>query len=182
MIIAITGTPGTGKTTVASILKKKGFTVVDLKQVAFDNNFILGLDEERNSSIIDVKKLDKYIKKNYFNKDLVFIEGHISHLLKCVDKIIILRLHPLKLKEILVKRDWKEDKIRENVEAEILDVILCEVADIHCQKNCFEIDGTKRSINDIVNCILELVDNKFKDITKYKIGEIDWSDEILKDL
>jgi adenylate kinase len=56
MIIAITGTPGTGKTTVASILKKKGFIVVDLKQVAFDNDFIIGIDKERNSSIVDVKK------------------------------------------------------------------------------------------------------------------------------
>jgi adenylate kinase len=182
MIIAITGTPGTGKTTVASILKKKGFTVVNLKQVAFDNDFIIGFDKERNSSIVDVKKLDKYIKKKFFNEDLVFVEGHIAHLLTCIDKIIILRLHPSKLKEILVKRKWKKDKIRENVEAEILDVILCEGVNIHTEKNCFEIDGTKRSINDIVNCILDLVDNKFKDIKKYKIGKIDWSDEILKDL
>ena len=182
MIIAITGTPGTGKTTVASILKKKGFIVVDLKQLAFDNDFIIGLDKERNSSIVDVKKLDRYIKKKFFSKEIVFIEGHIAHLLTCIDKIIILRLHPSKLKEILVKRKWKKDKIRENIEAEILDVILCEGVDIHTEKNCFEIDGTKRSINNIVNCILEIVDNKFKDIKKYKIGEIDWSDEILKDL
>ena len=182
MIIAITGTPGTGKTTVASILKKKGFIVVDLKQLAFDNDFIIGLDKERNSSIVDVKKLDRYIKKKFFSKEIVFVEGHIAHLLTCIDKIIILRLHPSKLKEILVKRKWKKDKIRENIEAEILDVILCEGVDIHTEKNCFEIDGTKRSINNIVNCILEIVDNKFKDIKKYKIGEIDWSDEILKDL
>jgi adenylate kinase len=182
MIIAITGTPGTGKSTVTSILKKKGFTVVDLKQVAFDNDFILGIDKNRNSCIVDVKKLDKYIKKKFFGEDIVFVEGHIAHLLKCVNKIIILRLHPSKLKEILVKRDWKKDKVSENVEAEILDVILCEAVDIHSENNCFEIDGTKRSINDIVTCILELVDNKFKDMTKYKIGEIDWSEEILKNL
>ena len=182
MIIAITGTPGTGKTTVASILKKKGFIVVDLKQVAFDNDFIIGIDKERNSRIVDIKKLDRYIKKKFFSEDIVFIEGHIAHLLTCIDKIIILRLHPSKLKEILVNRDWKKDKIRENIEAEILDVILCEAVDIHTDKKCFEIDGTKRSINDIVNCILELVDNKFKNMKKYKIGEIDWSDEILKDL
>ena len=47
MIIAITGTPGTGKTAVASILEKKGFTVVDLKKVAFDNKFIIGFDKKR---------------------------------------------------------------------------------------------------------------------------------------
>ena len=67
MIVAITGTPGTGKTTVGDILKKKGFTVIDLKQEAIDNNFILGLDKERNSKIVDVERLDEHIgtfKKN----------------------------------------------------------------------------------------------------------------------
>ena len=91
MIIAITGTPGTGKTSVASILKKKGFIVVDLNKLAFDNDFIIGLDKERNSRIVDVKKLDRYIKKKFFDKDIVFVEGHVAHLLNCIDKIIILR-------------------------------------------------------------------------------------------
>lgn len=182
MIIALTGTPGTGKTTVSSILKKKGFLVVDLKQLAFDNDFIDGIDKKRNSCIVDVKKLDRYIKKKFFSQDIIFVEGHIAHLLNCIDKIIILRMHPSKLKEILAHRNWNEDKIRENIEAEILDIILSEAVDIHTDKNCFEIDGTKRSVNDIVDCILELVKNKFKNIKKYKIGKIDWSDEILKDL
>jgi adenylate kinase len=182
MIIAITGTPGTGKTTVASILKKKGFTVVDLKQVAFENNFIISIDKKRNSSIVDVKKLDSYIKNKFFGKELLFIDGHIAHLLTCADKIIILRLHPSKLKKILINRDWKKNKINENIEAEILDVILCESLNIHTEENCFEIDGTEQSIKDIANCILELVNNKFKNMKKYKIGKIDWSDEILKGL
>ena len=180
MIIAITGTPGTGKTSVASILKKKGFIVIDLKQVAFDNNFINSIDNKRNTSIVDIKKLDKYIKKKFFSEEIVFVEGHIAHLLNCVDKIIVLRLHPSKLKKILINRGWKKDKICENIDAEILDIILCEAVDIHTEKRCYEIDGTKRSINNIVNCILDLVRNKFRNIKNYKIGKIDWSDEILK--
>ncbi len=182
MIIAITGTPGTGKTSVASNLKKKGFTVIDLKQVVFDNNFILGIDKERNTTIADIKELDSHIKKKFFNKDILFVEGHIAHLLTSIDKIIILRLHPSKLKKILVNRNWKKDKIHENIEAEILDIILCEAVNIHTAKKCFEIDGTNLSIKDITNCVLELVNNKFKNIKKYKIGKIDWSNEILKDL
>lgn len=180
MIIAITGTPGTGKSTVAVILRKKGYTVIDLKKVAFDNNFIIGIDKKRNSTIIDVKKLDKYIQKKFNLKDIFFIEGHISHLLTCINKIIILRLHPSKLKNILVKRGWIKEKIQENIEAEILDIILCEAVNIHTKKNCFEIDGTNKPINDIIDCILEIVDNKFKNMKKYNIGKIDWSDEILK--
>ncbi len=182
MIIAITGTPGTGKTTVVSILEKKGFIVVDLKQVTFDNNFIIGFDKKRASNIVDIKKLDNYIKNKFNTQDIVFVEGHIAHLLTCIDKIIILRLHPSKLKKILKNRNWDEEKIRENIEAEILDVILTEAVDIHTENKCFEINGTKQSINDIVESILEIINNKFKNIKKYKIGKIDWSDEILKGL
>jgi adenylate kinase len=182
MIVAITGTPGTGKTTVTSILEKKDFTVVDLKKVAFENKFIIGFDKIRSSRIVDIKKLDKYIKNRFNNQDIVFVEGHIAHLLSCIDKIIILRMHPSKLKKILKNRNWSEEKIHENIEAEILDVILTEAVDIHTENKCFEINGTKQSINDIVECILELINNKFKNMKKYKIGKIDWSDEILKGL
>jgi broad-specificity NMP kinase len=119
-------------------------------------------------------------------EDLGLTAIHVTHdqeeALMVSDKIIILRLHPSKLKKILINRDWKKNKINENIEAEILDVILCEALNIHTEENCFEIDGTEQSIKDIANCILELVNNKFKNMKKYKIGKIDWSDEILKGL
>ena len=181
MIIALTGTPGTGKTSVSKILQKKGFEVVDLNKVACDKNFLLGIDKKRKSNIMDIKKFDRYVKKNYFKKELIFIEGHLSHLLNNIDKIIILRCHPNKLRNNLYKKGWGKEKIKENIEAEILDVILCESVDIHPKSNVFEIDTTDKSIEDTVKSILDIIKNKFKNKKEYKIGKIDWSEEILKD-
>jgi len=181
MIIALTGTPGTGKTSVAEVLKSKGFKIVDLNRLACDKNFIIGRDNKRDSYIVDIEKFNKYILNNYSGKDIVIIEGHLSHLLKCVEKIIILRSHPRILKKNLSKKGWNEEKIKENIEAEILDIILCETVEIHTEKNIFEINVSDKAIGEIAASIIEIINNKFKKIKKYKIGKIDWSEEILKD-
>ncbi|MGF3554837.1 MAG: adenylate kinase family protein, partial [Thermoplasmatota archaeon] len=162
MIISITGTPGTGKTTVSELLRKNGFNVINLNDVAIKKNFLIGKDKKRDSFIVDIKKIDEYIKKNYGKKNIIFVEGHLSHLLRCVDKVIILRCHPDKLKKNLSSKGWDNKKIKENIEAEILDVILCEAADLHDPKNIFEINTTNKSVNDVFSSIIEIIENKFK--------------------
>jgi adenylate kinase len=181
MILAITGTPGTGKTSVSNILYKKGFEIVDLNKVACEKNFLLGKDEKRESNIVDIEKFNKYVIENYTGKDIVIIEGHLSHLLKSVEKVFVLRCHPTKLKLNLSKKDWKEQKIKENIEAELLDIILCETLELHKKENIFEIDVSDRSIDDVASSIIEIINNNFKHFEKYNIGSVDWSEEILKD-
>jgi len=181
MLIALTGTPGTGKTAVSYVLQEKGFKNVDLNRVATEEGFLAGFDKKRASKIIDIDRLNDYVKKRYITKDVVFLVGHISHLLKNVDKVIVLRCHPDELKKRLSKKKWAEEKIKENLEAEILDIILCESVDTHSEQNVFEIDTTSLSINNVASSIIDIISNNFKYIEKYKIGKIDWSEEILKD-
>jgi len=179
MIIAITGTPGIGKTSVSKILEKN-YYVIDLNQIVTDKNFIIGIDKDRNSKIVDIEKLNDFIYKNYNKKDIVFVEGHLSHLLKSVDKVIILRCNPNELKKRLSMKRWNKEKINENIEAEILDIILCETVDIHSYKNIFEIDTTKKSTIDVALSIKDIIQSGFSNVKSYNIGNIDWSEEILK--
>jgi broad-specificity NMP kinase len=65
------------------------------------------------------------------------------------------------------------------VEAEILDVILCETVELHPEENIFEIDTTNENIDSVLNSIIDIVKSNFEQIKKYKIGKIDWSEEIL---
>ena len=181
MFIAITGTPGIGKTSVSNILKENGFEVLYMNNIAIDNNFIIGYDKDRDSNIVDMEKINEYVKENYFDKDLVFIDSHLSHHLICVDIIIILRCHPTVLKKRILNKGWKDKKINENVEAEILDIILCESIENKEEKYIFEIDTTKLTVDDVYYIINDMVNNNFKDMKSYKIGNIDWSDEIMKD-
>ena len=65
MIIAITGTPGTGKTSLAKLLKARGFLVLSDK-FFYEKKFpslVLEYDKELDTKIIDIEKWSKIIKK-----------------------------------------------------------------------------------------------------------------------
>jgi adenylate kinase len=181
MLVALTGTPGTGKSAVATQLQKKGYTVVRLHEHAIQNGCIDGIDKKRNSQLIDMDKLNKYIKKNFTTNELVFFEGHVAHILKTMEKVIILRCHPKELKKRLMKKKWNNKKIQENIDAETIDVILCEAVEQHPKKNIFEIDTTKKTIEEVAVSILEIANKNFQPTKTYSIGRIDWLEEILKD-
>ncbi len=181
MLVALTGTPGTGKTTVASLLRQKGYIVYNLNEVAFANNFILGIDKKRQSKILDIPRINQYIQKTYTTTDLIIFEGLATHLVKSMKQIIILRCHPEELTRRLLQKHWSWEKIKENVEAEILDIILCEATELHSESHIFEIDTTQLPPEGCAQAIIQIMNNKFKPIKKYMIGNIDWSEEILKD-
>ena len=179
MKVLITGTPGVGKSTVAKIVGKRlGYRVVDISSFAKENKeIILEYDKERDTYVVDVEKLRKKLK----NEDNVIVEGHLSHFLDG-DVVVVLRLHPKKLKERLKSRGYSEKKIKENVEAEALDVCLIESVERH--KNVFEVDTTGKSIEEVSNEILEIIENfkKGKYLEKYKPGKISWLEEIFDEV
>jgi len=181
MIIALTGTPGTGKTSASKILEENNFEVVDLNKLAIEKGFLIGDDKYRNSKIVDIERLNNHVRANYGERNIIFIEGHLSHLLKSVDKVIVLRCHPDELRKRLSRKRWKKEKVRENIEAEILDIVLCEAVDIRPEKNIFEIDTTGESTKDVARSVMEITKNGFRHMKRYNIGNIDWSEEILKD-
>jgi len=175
MFIALTGTPGTGKTSVSNILKDDGFDVLSINEIALKNKFISGLDRKRKTKILDLDRLNDYILKNYSSDNLIFIEGHASHLLELISKVIILRCHPKKLQNRLEKKGWDKLKIRENIEAEALDVILCEVVEIFSTDFIFEIDTSCKDICKVAEDVKNIVDGKTDD---YNFGNIDWSSDL----
>ena len=64
MIIALTGTPGTGKTSIASILNKKyEIETLHIHSFAKQENIIDDFDVKRKSDIIDIEILNDKIKK-----------------------------------------------------------------------------------------------------------------------
>jgi len=178
MNISLTGTPGTGKTSISRILFKNKIDILHLNEIIEKNNFKFEVDKDRKTKIIEIEKLNKYVVDNFNKKKLMIIEGHLSHLLHCIDKVIILRCHPKELRKRLIKRKWNNKKIIENIESEILDIILCESISLYPKENIFEIDTTDKTIDIISFSILEIIKNNFKEKEIYSIGNIDWSEEI----
>jgi len=131
MLISITGTPGTGKSSLAKLLKKKGFLVLDDNYFIKKFNLTLYYDKERETKVIDTKKLEKIIsilKKKI--KKVWFFESHLSHLFDS-DLIIVLERDLRELKKEYIKRKYNELKIKENLEAEAFKICRIESLEIH---------------------------------------------------
>lgn len=165
MKVALTGTPGTGKSTIAELVDA-GFKLVHVNEL-IKEGYNLGSDEERNCLIADIPKLSKYVKAL---KGDVILEGHTAHLLP-VDIIIVLRASPPALRERLRSRGWSDAKIRENIEAEALDIILVEA--IETNKKVYEIDTTNMTPMQARDAVLEAI----RGTDRYSPGSVDFSEE-----
>lgn len=155
MIIALTGTPGTGKTTVSSRLKNQ-YKVLDINRL-IEDGMNIGTDPDRGSLIADVDALREYVHD--FDKtndtDVALAVGHVSHLLD-PDVVIVLKADPGVLRERLQERRFNPAKVEENMEAEIMDIILVEAVE-HCEK-VFVVDTSNRRAEDIVKEIEDIVE------------------------
>lgn len=76
-----------------------------------------------------------------------------------LDKVIILRVHPSILEERLVGRKYSDSKIRENLEAEALDVCGAEAYEAYGEDVC-EIDVSDLSIDETINLVVDVIFDK----------------------
>lgn len=133
--IGVSGTPGTGKTTLAKALAKKlGFAYIDIKNLIEDKNIGSGYDQKRKCRIVDTKILNREIRllvkglKDKGNQKGAVIDSHLSHYLpkKFFNAVIITRCDIKILKKRLEKRGYDKEKARENIDAEIFDICFNE--------------------------------------------------------
>ncbi|MFD1564144.1 adenylate kinase family protein [Haloarchaeobius amylolyticus] len=153
MRVAVTGTPGTGKTTATELLESRlansesddegeatpALDVIHLNQVLEDEGLYTEVDADRDSKIADLEALAEWLD----GRDDVVIESHLAHHFDA-DRIVVLRCHPETLEERLRERGETDAKAAENAESEALDVILSEAVEEHGLESVYEIDTTDR--------------------------------------
>lgn len=187
MLIGLTGTPGTGKTSVSKLLeKKRNWKVIHLNDLIKEKHLYTEIDEKRDAAIADMELIREYLRETIDKNELkeehegenevVIIESHLAHYI--VDIVIVLRTYPPELEIRLKTRGYSEPKIKENVEAEALDVILVEAFE-WCKK-VFEVNTTGKNIEEVGQDIEIIIDNildgKEEELSEYKPGSIDWID------
>lgn len=170
MLIALTGTPGTGKTVTGGILERRGYLVVDLDEVARREGCIVGRDEARGTDEVDV---DLLRQKLHVPAKVAFLKSHYSHLMP-VNVATVLRCRPSVLRRRLEDRGWPPAKVRENVEAEAIDAITQEA--VHEVPSVFEVDTTDRTAEETAERILAILQGRTEG---HAPGAVDWSDEVL---
>jgi len=150
-VIAVSGTPGTGKTTIAKkIAKKLNFLYFDVNKLIVKNKLYEGYDRKRRTRIVDINKLGKFfiseikifqkINKKYNG---LVVDSHLSHYIprKYIDLCIIAKCSIKELNKRLKNKKFHKNKIKENLQAEIFDV--CYKEALEKKHKIFVIDTTK---------------------------------------
>ncbi|AIY90704.1 adenylate kinase family protein [Geoglobus acetivorans] len=164
-MFAITGTPGVGKTTVSEILRKKGYRVIHLNEVA---EYYGCISREGDELVVDLDCLAERFDPDEWECD--FVEGHLSH--HVADRCAVLRCHPAELLERMKSKNWDEDKILENLEAEIVDYILVESLEMCAEVH--EIDTTGKTPHEVAG----IVESIYLRQAASPPGNVDWISEI----
>ena len=171
--ILITGTPGVGKTSFSMLLTDK------LNELLHQNSN-LQFTNVNIGKLITEKKLYKDWNKEFdvpeFDDDMVcdeleplinnggvILDFHSSSFLpeNWVDLVVLLRCDNTVLYDRLHERGYNENKIKENIECEIMEVTAEEVREAFDEKKILELKSEK--IDDMSNNI-DVVVNKINSI------------------
>jgi adenylate kinase len=167
--LGITGTPGTGKKTIAPLVASRlGFSTLDLNALA-----IHGERSNPGEAIeVEIAPLRRRIQKLEFESKVVY-----GHLLPDVMKkgelpfVVVLRCNPMVLKKRLSRRGYSHEKLRENLEAELIGVSLADCLKKFGQERLLEYDTSHSKPERVAKQMLSDVLGP----RRQKKGWIDWT-------
>ncbi|ORX60880.1 P-loop containing nucleoside triphosphate hydrolase protein [Piromyces finnis] len=160
--ILITGTPGTGKTTTSELLAiATGLNNINVGTIVKEKECHEGVDKEFDAFILDEDKLVDEME------EMMSAGGNIVDFHSCdffperwFDLIVVLRTYNEILYPRLESRGYKQHKIEENVEAEIMQVVLEEARESYKPEIVIELmSNTVEEMESNVNRIEEWVEN-----------------------
>jgi adenylate kinase len=160
-VIAVSGSPGTGKTEVAMALAKRlDWKLIGLNRLAAQKGLYSGYDRKRKCKIVDIGGLAKEIEKLAKTTENMVLESHYAHDMPC-DFVVILRTNPRELRKRMEAKGWDREKIEENVEAEVMEI--CKTEALEQGKKIFEFDTTNKKPGKVVREIIRILRLKTKD-------------------
>jgi adenylate kinase len=151
MRVAVTGTPGTGKTTAVDAVETD-LDVVHLNDIIKSEGLTTSRDDERDTLVVDMDALAKWLDGH----DDILFESHLAHQFDA-DRVVVLRCRPDKLKERLTERGESDSSVAENAESEALDLILSESVNRHGEDAVYEIETTDTDPDDVADAIEAVV-------------------------
>lgn len=181
-VILISGTPGTGKTTLASALEKRiCHRFIDIGKLAEAEHLYLRVDMKRKTKVIDERRLSRRLQQEAKSRNgNLVMATHYAEILspRLVDKVIVLRTHPEELRRRLTQRGWSASKTQENLEAEILGVCSYNALARFGRNKVYEIDTTSLKPEQVLGTALEILEGKDR---THLIGSIDWLADLEKE-
>lgn len=176
--IIITGTPGCGKSSHAASLQSQlgeGFTHLPVSDLAKERDCIESYDKVLDTSVVDEDKLLDSLEVD-MAKGGAIVDWHCCDIFpeRLIDLVVVLRTDTALLHNRLQKRDYRDNKIQENLDCEIMDVILQDARDAYIPEIVIELpSNTADEMDDNVDRIRGWVENWVSDHSDGVTNELD---------
>lgn len=173
--LVICGTPGTGKSTLVDKLVPKAATigminVINISKFAVQHNCTSGYDDELGCHIIDEDKLDSVIESHLGEGDrLNVIESIHADIIdpKLIDFVFACRTDNTILFDRLSKRGYSEDKIANNIQAEIFQTIYDEALEAFGESL---VEQLQSNVTEDLERNVDIVMRRLSDLMKKERG------------
>jgi adenylate kinase len=166
-MLGITGTPGTGKKSIAPIVAERlGLRCLSLNELARSRGLA-----SRKSGAVDTQKLRARLRGALPENAVVY--GHLFPYVvppSAVSKVVVLRCEPGVLKVRLQARGYDPTKIVENVEAELIGIVSSDTFDAYGRTKTVEVDTTRGSPADAARSVVEIALSRPRNAPR-----IDWT-------
>ena len=151
--LGITGTPGTGKKTLApAVAKELGVPFIGL------NELLTPSERVRTSRGVDPRLLRKRLLRR--TRETALVYGHlVPDVLERgdVERVVVLRCNPSKLARRLRQRSYPRAKVAENVEAELIGVVSAASILRFGGRRCADFDTSSRSVTNSAAAVAKLL-------------------------
>ena len=169
--VAVTGTPGTGKTTATTLLEGE-YEVIHLNdRITGNDDLWTERDADRDTLVADLDAV-----REDLGDWAGVLDSHLAHRFD-VDRVVVLRCRPETVEARLRERGEPDAaaaekgepdeppqaparKARENAESEALDVILSEAVAEHGAENVYEIDAIDLDPEAVADAIRAAVEGE----------------------
>ena len=166
--VAVTGTPGTGKSTATARLEDE-YDVIHLNDlITGDDGLWTERDADRDTLVADLDAV-----RERLGDWTGVLDSHLAHRFDA-DRVVVLRCHPETIEARLRDRGEAAATATENAESEALDVILSEAVEEHGVENVYEIDTTDRDPEAVADAIRAAIEGE----REPSAGTVDFIDYI----
>jgi adenylate kinase len=173
LCVAISGTPGSGKTSLSKLFQDNNISVYSVKELADQYQCIGEVDQTDGAQEIDIHRLaDQWENEE---TGLVIIDGHLAHFLD-VDAVVLLRCNPNDLEIRLSKRGYSEQKVLANSEWELIAGNWSELLEFEIELPILELDSTGQSPEDLFKKVNQWIAEglPYSSVSEESRVAIDW--------
>ncbi len=175
-LLAVSGTPGVGKTQLCQQLGQAGWSVHSLAALAEEHGCLGDTDEADGAAPIDIHRLaDEWEGPE---TGLHAVDGHLAHFLD-VDGVVLLRCHPETLRQRLAGRRYSPSKVQANAEWELMAGHWSELLEFELDVPVLELDAGAQDTASLLAAVIDWVADGLasEPLEEAALSAIDWLEQ-----